>query len=414
MLINNVNGTRNAGTIVKNSAYYIEIAKFVQAYTTIVSYPNEFLREIKESEIDENSDKLTWAQFEKIMKTCDLGFKTTPTSDELLVWYNYALQIGSIDASESRIATVDDVADAQKHYYNFVDEAKDKAETEYLRQKRVTEMRNREVASVDNKISSIKAGNYACLAMMMIFMAVACFGIVSFFAENVVANAIGSIIPIWERHYIGGIIIIIFALIFFAIFDKLYIKTKRNYLTLTQASKTLFERIDDTYIAEKKLKSKYDQLKRDFKIVQRELADKTKRWDVKTNIDRLKVSNKYYQKLCENELDNDERAFEVTDDIKAMSVEDFAPVKLTKEQEENMHSVSKEAIRLEGEFDIDAYNEKFENTKQEKEAEEKTQEEQEKESEEELMESIEYVKSILGFGTEMEKQNMQDEKINEK
>ena len=35
-----------AGLIVKNSEFYIELAKFVQAYTTIINHPNLFLREI--------------------------------------------------------------------------------------------------------------------------------------------------------------------------------------------------------------------------------------------------------------------------------------------------------------------------------------------------------------------------------
>ena len=46
MLINNVSTERRASLIVKNSAFYIEIAKFVQAYTTIVKNikPNFFTK----------------------------------------------------------------------------------------------------------------------------------------------------------------------------------------------------------------------------------------------------------------------------------------------------------------------------------------------------------------------------------
>lgn len=410
MLINNVNGTRCAGVMVKNSEFYIEIAKFVQAYTTIVAYPNEFLAEVKEPQIDEKNDKLNWAQLEKIMKNCDFGFKSIPTSEDILVWYNYALQIGSIDSKDVRIASVDDVADAQKNYYNFIDEAKDRAETEYLRQKRVTEMRNREVSEIDNKISSIKAGNYICFVFMMFFVAFACFGIVSLFVPNVVANAIGMIIPIWERHYIGGILIIIISLILFAILNKVYIKTKRNYLGLSEASKTLFDRVDETYLIEKRLKRKLTSLERDLKVVQTELADKTKKWDVKTNIDRLKLTNKYYQKFYENGMENDgEKAF-AQEEAKNLSTEDFAPVKLTKEQEENLHSVSKEAIRLEGKFDVDAYNEKFENVKQEdkEEQKEQTAEEKEEKEQEELISSIDYIKSMLGFNAYDEQKELED------
>ena len=52
MLFNNLTTERRASLIVKNSRFYIEIAKFVQAYTTIVKNPNEFLAEINEPFID--------------------------------------------------------------------------------------------------------------------------------------------------------------------------------------------------------------------------------------------------------------------------------------------------------------------------------------------------------------------------
>ena len=40
--------------------------------------------------------------------------------------------------------------------------------------------------------------------------------------------------------------------------------------------------------------------------------------------------------------------------------EDFAPIKLTKEQEENIRSAKKAVIGLSGQIDMNAYNEKFE------------------------------------------------------
>ena len=43
--------------------------------------------------------------------------------------------------------------------------------------------------------------------------------------------------------------------------------------------------------------------------------------------------------------------------------EDFAPIKLTKEQEENIRAAKKEVIGLSGQIDMDAYNEKFEKSK---------------------------------------------------
>ena len=70
MLVNNVGGEKAAASMVKDSKFYIDLAKFVQAYTMIVQNPNEFLREAKESEINPKTDFLTWAQFVKIMQTC--------------------------------------------------------------------------------------------------------------------------------------------------------------------------------------------------------------------------------------------------------------------------------------------------------------------------------------------------------
>ena len=49
-----------------------------------------------------------------------------------------------------------------------------------------------------------------------------------------------------------------------------------------------------------------------------------------------------------------------SDDEKNLRPEDFAPVVLTREQEENLRRVGKEAITLQGQYDLDAYKEKFE------------------------------------------------------
>ena len=120
MLVENVLGKRKASTMLKSSEFYIEVAKFVQAYRTIVTNPNEFLTEIQAPTIDEKNQKLTWEQFVEIAQKCDLGFKAPPTREDLVAYYNYALEMGSINQNERKIATVDDVADAQKHYYNFI------------------------------------------------------------------------------------------------------------------------------------------------------------------------------------------------------------------------------------------------------------------------------------------------------
>ena len=89
--------------------------------------------------------------------------------------------------------------------------------------------------------------------------------------------------------------------------------------------------------------------------------------------------------------------------------DDYAPVKLSKEHSENLHTISKEAINLEGQFDEQAYNEKFEKSRiqEKKEPEnnaEKQQDEEDLENlesqEKELLESIDYIKDILGFAGE--------------
>ncbi|MBP3581925.1 MAG: hypothetical protein J6J33_04165, partial [Clostridia bacterium] len=74
--------------------------------------------------------------------------------------------------------------------------------------------------------------------------------------------------------------------------------------------------------------------------------------------------------------------------------------KLTKEQEENLRTVNKEVIRLEGEFDVEAYNEKFETVKEEEKEQEVEQKTEQQQQEEDLMESIDYIKNMLGMAQE--------------
>ena len=103
MLINNVSTERRASLIVKNSAFYIEIAKFVQAYTTIVKNPNEFLQEIGQQHIDKKTQHLNWDQLVEIMQKCDLGFTSVPSRTDLVVYYNYALEMGSVDSLDKKV-----------------------------------------------------------------------------------------------------------------------------------------------------------------------------------------------------------------------------------------------------------------------------------------------------------------------
>ena len=426
MLINNVNGEPVGASMVRDSSFYIELAKFVQAYTIIIKNPNDFLTEVGEPSIDEKEGRVTWPQFVKIMQYCDFGYLTKPTDIELKVYYNYALQIGSLDSINQKIATVSEVAEAQKHYYNFVDKAKDRAENEYLKQHKVYLSRENEMRNADNELSKLKAGSIFAFTMMIFSAFVAIFGVASFFLDNIIATAVGKMIPVWQPKYIGAIIMTLVGLLLFYLFDKMHTYFHKKHFKLKKATETIFTRGNESYNQEIYLKRKLDELTRELKTVQSELNDKHKRFDVKENISRLKATNKYYQKFAENEEVMTAEADALsTDDEKNMRVEDFAPVKLSKEQEENLRRVSKEAINLEGQYDLEAYKEKFEKSRSEKEEEkeivsndnsfeldeskqeelkqkqaeyqERQNQEQLKQQEKELIESIDYIKEILGF-----------------
>lgn len=414
MLFNNLTTERRSSLIVKDSRFYIELAKFVQAYTTIVKNPNEFLSEINEPAIDSKKQHLTWEQLVKIMQTCELGFKHIPTKMELIVYYNYALDMGSVKALEKKIASVDQVAEAQKHYYNFVDEEKANVEEEYLKQKKIYEARQREMDYVDGKIASQKTKNVLLAMAMFLSVVIGIVGIVSFFVDNALASAIGKIIPIWKPQYVGGIVLIALMIFLFWLTNKYYVKTKYKYVKLKNASVTIFAREDEMLAKQNLLKKKLDEVSKDYKTVLREINDKNKTFDVKHNIEVLKTTNKFYQKLCEvEELSamSEKTALESANLVD----EDFAPIKLNKEYEENVKTVRKEVIGLAGQFDTEAYNEKFEKStkkksseKDEKEAEikedkelsedlKKQKMEQEKQG---FQESIDYVRELLGINQE--------------
>lgn len=412
MLVKNVNGEAVGASMVRDSEFYIELAKFVQAYTLIINNPNEFLAEVGESSIDEKNGRVTWPQLVKIISKCDFGFITIPTDTELKVFYNYALEIGSLDSVKKKVASVSDVADAQKHYYNFVDKAKDKAENEYLKQHDIYLSRESEMRNIDNELSKIKAGSIFAFTMMIFSCFIAVFGIISFFWNNIIASSIGKILPVWNEQYVGGLILMFIGILLFYLFDKMHEHFKRKYFKLERATKTIFERGNEVYIQEITLKRKLDRLTNELKIVQTELNDKNKKYDVQENINKLKSTNKYYQKFADSEELVSITSTPATDDEKNMRAEDFAPVTLTREQEENLRRVSKEAIVLEGQFDEEAYKEQVEGTasrkkeQEEKEAEENAQtieektQEQLKNQEKELLDSIDYIKEILGFSNE--------------
>lgn len=421
MLFNNLTTERRASLLLKNSEFYIEIAKFVQAYTTIVKNPNEFLTEIGDAPIDVQKTQLNWEQLVKIMQSVDLGFKSTPTRMDLVVYYNYALEMGSVKALERKIASVDQVAEAQKHYYNFVDEEKTIAEEEYLKQKKIYDARKKEMGYVDSQISLIKAKNVLCLIALFVSVAIGMLGIVSFFVDNVIASSIGKILPIWKAQYIGGIILIALMFLLFWIFNHFYVKTKYEYVKLKHASLTIFAKEDELLLKQTILKKKLDEVTRDYEVIIREMNDKTKKFDVKHNIEALKATNKFYQKLCETQELSDIAEKAITEAVKAED-DDFAPIKLTKEQEENIRGIKKEVIGLQGQIDTEAYNEKFEKTDKEKpeekeEDQKKEQEEQEAQDEKQEIEqqvkeqkleqerkgfqdSMDYVKALMGLNQE--------------
>ena len=412
MLFNNLTTERKASLIVKNSRFYIEIAKFVQAYTTIVKNPNEFLAEVNEQSIDVKKETLTWEQLKKIMQTCDFGFGNIPSDMDLVIYYNYALAMGSVTALEKRIASVDQVAEAQKHYYNFVDEEKTSVQEEYLKQKKVYEARVREMSYVDGKIAISKAKNMLLAVMMFLSVVIGFLGLVSFFVENIVATTLGKIIPVWKSRYIGGIILIVLMLVLFALFNTLYNKAKYDLKNLKQANSTIFEK--EIQLAEKQqlLKNRLTEVNKTYNAVLKEINDKRKRYDVKHNIDVLKTTNKYYKQFCETE-ELDKFAENIVTKQQRNADDDFAPIKLSKEQEENLRGVKKAVIGLEGQFDTNAYNEKFEKSSKKKDDEEKVENENNEENElkdnldkqkqeqerKGFIDSLDYAKDLLGMNS---------------
>ena len=414
MLFNNLTTERRASLIVKNSKFYIEIAKFVQAYTTIVKNPNEFLTEVNEPVIDPKKQTLKWEQLKKIMQTCDFGFMYSPSEMDLLIYYNYAIAMGSVTALEKKIASVDQVAEAQKHYYNFIDEEKSNAEEEYMKQKKIYEARQREMSYVDGKIALGRTKNILIAIMMFLSVVIGVVGIVSFFVNNKIATTIGKIIPIWKAQYIGAIIMVVLMFALFALFNSLYVKSKYNFEKLRQASMTLFDKEDELISKQQILKNKLDEVKKDYNIVIKEINDKRQRYDVKHNIDVLINTNKYYKQFCEEEELN-KFAESITSEVNMSTDDDFAPIKLSKEQEENIRGAKKEVIGLAGQIDMDAYNEKFEYSdkkkKDEKDDKDKSKSEEDKELQEKLEEqklaqerkgfqdSLNYVNDLLGRPT---------------
>ena len=360
------------------------------------------------------------------MQVCDFGFEHSPSDMDLLIYYNYAITMGSVTALEKRLASVDQVAEAQKHYYNFVDEEKTNAEEEYMKQKKIYEARQREMSYVDGKIAVGKAKNVFLSIMMFLSVVIGLVGMVSIFVDNKIASTIGKIIPIWKAQYIGAIIMILLMFVMFALFNMLYNKSNYEFERLRQASATLFDKEDELIAKQQVLKNKLDEVSKDYNTVIKEINDKQQKYDVKHNIDVLINTNKYYQQFCETEELN-KFAESFASESTLVTDDDFAPIKLSKEQEENMRGVKKEVIGLAGQFDKDAYNEMFEYSDKKKDKDEKEQEEIKKEDEElkqkldeqkldqerkGFQDSLDYVKDLLGMNEAVAKtaENIEKEK----
>lgn len=403
MLVNTFGKKISASLVVKNSEFYIEVAKFVQAYTIILHNPNEFLNEIGERQIGEN-EKLSWDELSKIMQTCDFGFLQPPTNSELLVFYNYAIEMGSIEKRHKRLATVDDIADAQKNYYNFVDEATDRAEAEFLKQRRITKLREKEVRAIDNKLSWYKSQKWFAFSLMIVAVIFFCLGVAGLFFTNPLVEQVGSIIPVGKSQYIGSIILIMLSILLFWLCDRWHLKSKQEYLKLDHASQTIFSRNNSNFVTEQILKYKLDSLKRDLQTIHNELNDENKTYDVKNNIEKLAETNEYYKKFYKL---SQKTGYSAEATAEQMSIDD------QREMLDNQSLEQAQEIILEGQFDEAAYNEKFEKVSTDKVEEKEIEEIQEEkiEKQEELLEEQEEENRIKQEN--LERENLERKKLEE-
>ena len=384
MLVNTFGKKITASLVVKNSQFYIEVAKFVQAYTVILENPNEFLREIGEREIDDTKDKLSWNALSAIMQKCDFGFESIPTLSDLLVFYNYAIEMGSIAKDDMRIATVDEIADAQKNYYNFVDEATDRAEAEFLKQHRITKLREKEVMAIDKKLNSFSMQKWMAFSLMIVAVIFFCLGVAGLIFSNPLVERIGALIPIWSRQYVGSIILIALSVLMFWLCDKWYLSSKQEYLKLEHASQMIFSSNNDNFVAEQVLKYKLDALKKDLLTIKNELNDENKTFDVKNNIEKLIESNSYYQKYAKSS----QRSYSADARLKQMTIED-EPSFETSELGQN-----EQEIMLEGKFDEQAYIEKFETSQKKVKGDQSKKKEETKQEETEKLDKQEIEKEV--------------------
>jgi len=305
MLVVDVEGEVSAASMVKDSKLYIEIAKFVQAYNVIVQNPNVFLSEIDEEPINVQKDSLTWEQFVSIINKCDFGFDPVPNSTQLAMYYSYAKQIGSISKEVKSIASVEDVAEAQKRYYNFIDDTTTKLENQYNKQHEITENRAQEATEVIYNMSKKKLKTLGILAAMS--FGVLCFilGGVNLFFKIPFVRFFG-----FGNRYVGSIVLMVIGFLLFFFLDKIFLKFKYDFLKYKKDSSKIISRSEKTNKDDLILKDKLDKYKKDLKIAKYELADKNNSYDVEKCLENLRARNKWYQKLLgeDGEISRDKMA----------------------------------------------------------------------------------------------------------
>lgn len=316
MLVIDVEGDVSAASMVKDSKVYIEIAKFVQAYNTIIKNPNIFLSEVGEPTIDSENETLTWEQFVKIATTCDLGFNPVPTENQLAMYYSYAVQIGSISKEEKVLATVKDVAEAQKKYYNFIDDATEKLEARYTKQHQITENREAEALEAQNNIDKkkLKAAGILCLMGLGVFLCGLGLGGLFFNIPLVTFFGFGN-------RYVGSVVFIVGGFCLFFFLDRIYVKFKYDYLQYKKDSEKIISKSERTSRDDLIMKDKLDKFREDLKVAKYELNDKDKTYDVENCIDKLKQKNKYYQNLLEDEDAKHRRG--LFDDMMKSNIDDM-------------------------------------------------------------------------------------------
>ena len=296
MLIVDVEGEVSAASMVKDSKVYIEIAKFVLAYNTIVDNPNVFLKEIGEQPIDSENESLTWEQFVKIINTCDLGFNPVPTENQLAMYYSYAIQIGSISKEKKAFATVSDVAEAQKKYYNFIDDTTEKIEAQYNKQHQIAENRSEEALDAQKNIDKKRLKTWGILCAMGFGVFLCGLGLAGLFFDIGIVKFFG-----FGNRYVGAGIFIVVGFCLFFFLDRVYVKSKYDYLQYKKDSEKIISRSERTSRDEFVMRDKLDKFREDLKVAKYELNDKEKSYDVENCIEKLKQKNKYYQMLSEND-----------------------------------------------------------------------------------------------------------------